>query len=218
MNRCKINYHPLENMRRLVVQTQELVRNPAPDMTMTDAILAQLTLKGDQRAFEVLLKRYSTPLFNFIYRFLGDYDQACDVLQQVSIRFYTSLPKLGTGEPFKPWLFQVARNCCVDELRRRRRYAIQFSQLEADESEGDGTSFLNDIPDTSPLPEDIAERHDLQQVLQTAIQLLPPKFRAVVLLRYVSQLSFSEIGQTLSMPEATAKTYFHRAKMLLRKS
>lgn len=199
------------------IQNFEL-KGKIPSTDCSDALLAQQTLAGDQRAFEILVQRYSTPLFNFICHFLGDYDQACDVLQQVFLRFYTSLPRLGTSDPFKPWLFQVARNCCVDELRRRRRYAIQFSQLEVDESEGDGTSFLNDIPDTSPLPEVIAERHDLQQVLQTAIQSLPPKFRAVVLLRYVSQLSFSEIGQALSMPEATAKTYFHRAKMLLRKS
>ncbi len=123
-----------------------------PSTNCSDALLAQQTLAGDQRAFEILVQRYSTPLFNFICHFLGDYDQACDVLQQVFLRFYTSLPKLGTGDPFKPWLFQVARNCCVDELRRRRRYAIQFSQLESDENEGEGTSFLNDIPDTGPLP------------------------------------------------------------------
>jgi RNA polymerase sigma-70 factor (ECF subfamily) len=63
----------------------------------------------------------------------------------------------------------------------------------------------------------VVERHDLQALLQDAIQTLPPKFRSVVILRYASQLSFSEIGQILSMPEATAKTYFHRAKVLLRK-
>jgi RNA polymerase sigma factor (sigma-70 family) len=183
---------------------------------LSDALLAQQTLAGNQQAFEIMVRRYSTPLFNFICRFLGDYDQACDVLQQVFMRFYTTLPRLGTSEPFKPWLFQVARNCCVDELRRRRRYAIQFSQLETENSEGE-LSFLNEIPDSSPLPEDLAERHDLQQVLNRAIQSLPPKFRAVVLLRYTSQLSFSEIGRTLNMPEATAKTYFHRAKVLLRK-
>ena len=198
------------------MQTQEIVRNTTPDTTMTDALLAQLTLTGDQRAFEVLLRRYSTPLFNFIYRFLGDYDQACDVLQQVSLRFYTSLPKLGTGEPFKPWLFQVARNCCVDELRRRRRYAIQFSQLETENNDGE-LSFLGDMPDPGPLPDELIERHDLQRLLHETIRALPPKFRAVVVLRYASQLSFSEIGRTLNMPEATAKTYFHRAKVLLRK-
>jgi RNA polymerase sigma factor (sigma-70 family) len=189
----------------------------SPSIDIPDAILAKQTLEGDQQAFEMMVQRYSSSLFNFICHFLGDYDLACDVLQQVFLRFYTSLPKLATGDPFKPWLFQVARNCCVDELRRRRRYAIQFSQLESEEYEGDSSSFLNDIPDASPLPEEIAERHDLQQILQEAIAALPPKFRAVVLLRYVSQLSFSEIGQALNMPEATAKTYFHRAKILLRK-
>ena len=197
------------------MQTQNLVTSI--DMAaLSDAYLAQQALAGDQGAFEVLVRRYSTPLFNFICHFLGDYDQACDVLQQVFMRFFTSLPKLGTGDPFKPWLFQVARNCCVDELRRRRRYAIQFSQLEMENDEND-ISFLNEIPDTGPLPEELAERHDLQQTLREAIESLPPKFRAVVLLRYTSQLSFTEIGRTLNMPEATAKTYFHRAKVLLRK-
>jgi RNA polymerase sigma-70 factor (ECF subfamily) len=197
------------------MQTQQFTM-PVDMTALSDACLAQQALAGDQRAFEIMVHRYSTPLFNFICHFLGDYDQACDVLQQVFMRFFTSLPKLGTGDPFKPWLFQVARNCCVDELRRRRRYAIQFSQLESENDEND-ISFLNEIPDTSPLPEDLAERHDLQQVLNQAIQSLPPKFRAVVLLRYTSQLSFAEIGRTLNMPEATAKTYFHRAKVLLRK-
>jgi RNA polymerase sigma factor (sigma-70 family) len=197
------------------MQTQQLI-TPVDMTVLSDGCLAQQTLAGDQRAFEIMVQRYHTSLFNFICHFLGDYDQACDVLQQVFMRFFTSLPKLGTDEPFKPWLFQVARNCCVDELRRRRRYAIQFSQLESENDEND-ISLLNEIPDTSPLPEDLAERHDLQQVLGQAIQSLPPKFRAVVLLRYTSQLSFSEIGRTLNMPEATAKTYFHRAKVLLRK-
>jgi RNA polymerase sigma factor (sigma-70 family) len=197
------------------MQTQQLI-TPVDMTILSDACLAQQALEGDQRAFEIMVHRYSTPLFNFICHFLGDYDQACDVLQQVFMRFFTSLPKLGTGDPFKPWLFQVARNCCVDELRRRRRHAIQFSQLELENDEND-ISFLNEIPDTSPLPEDMAERHDLQVVLKQAIQSLPPKFRAVVLLRYTSQLSFAEIGRTLNMPEATAKTYFHRAKVLLRK-
>jgi RNA polymerase sigma factor (sigma-70 family) len=197
------------------VRTQEHTL-PGPSLDMTDAVLAKQVLSGDQEAFEVLVRRYNTPLFNFICRFLGDYDLACDVLQQVFLRFYTSLPKLGTSEPFKSWLFQVARNCCVDELRRKHRYAIQFSQLEVENSEGELTG-LCDIPDPGPLPEEVVERRDLQALLQQAIQTLPPKFRSVVILRYSSQLSFSEIGKVLGMPEATAKTYFHRAKVLLRK-
>ena len=123
------------------------------------------------------------------------------------------MPTLRTGEPLKAWLFRVARNRCLDELRRKR--VVHFSELQTP-GEDDDLSPLAIIPDNSPLPEEIAERHDLQHTLQEAITCLPPKFRSVVLLRYASQLSFSEIGRTLEMPEATAKTYFQRAKPLLR--
>ncbi|WP_376794653.1 RNA polymerase sigma factor [Thermogemmatispora sp.] len=178
-----------------------------------DGILARKALTGDERAFEMLLKRYQTALFSFIYHFLGDYDQACDILQQVFLQLYISLPNLRTGEPLKAWLFQVARNRCLDELRRKR--AVHFSELEGN-SEEDEPSPLDVMPDNGPLPEELAEHHDLQRILSEAIQTLPPRFRAVVLLRYLAQLSFAEIGQTLQMPEATAKTYFQRAKPLLR--
>src|ERR1700730_5069779 len=195
------------------MQIQDTKRMQSIDMT--DGLLAQQTLAGDQYAFESLVHRYSTPLFNFIYRFLGDYDQACDILQHVFIQLYGSLPTLRTDKPLKAWLFQVARNRCLDELRRKR--AIHFSELESANNE-DELSPLAAMPDNSPLPEDLAEYHDLQQSLHQAIQTLPPKFRAVVSLRYAAQLSFSEIGLALDMPEATAKTYFQRAKPLLRKA
>ena len=188
-------------------------RTRARAVEIADGILAQQALAGDEQAFEVLVHRYSTPLFNFICRFLGDYDQACDIVQQVFLQLYISLPTLRVGEPLKAWLFQVARNRCLDELRRK--HAVHFSELETTSDE-DELSPLAVMPDTSPLPEELAERPDLQKHLQQAILALPPKFRPVVLLRYTAQLSFSEIGRTLHMPEATAKTYFQRAKPLLR--
>src|SRR2546425_8798157 len=180
---------------------------------ITDGVLAQQSLDGDEHAFESLVHRYSAQLFNFIYRFLGDYDQACDILQHVFIQLHTSLPTLRTDKPLKAWLFQVARNRCLDELRRK--HAIHFSELEAI-NDDEELSPLAAIPDSGPLAEELAERSDLQHRLQAAISTLPVKFRSVVLLRYASQLSFSEIGQALNMPEATAKTYFQRAKPLLR--
>src|SRR6266487_2689941 len=179
---------------------------------MPDGMLAQQALAGSQGAFEVLVHRYSTPLFSFIYHFLGDYDQACDILQQVFLQLHLSLSSIRTGEPLKPWLFQVARNRCLDDIRqRKRRRNVHFSELEASNDEDEFSPLVN-IPDTSPLPEELAERHDLQQFLSQAIQTLPPEFRTVIFLRYVAQLSFSEIAQTLNMPTATAKTYFQRAK------
>src|SRR6266704_28467 len=150
----------------------------APEIT--DGMLVQQTLAGDQQAFEMLVRRYNVPLFNFICHCLGDYDQACDVLQQVFLQLYISMPTLRTGEPLKAWLFQVARNRCLDELRRKK--AIHFSELEASNDEDD-LSPLAIMPDTRPQPDEMAERHDLQHKLCQAIDSLPPKFRSVVLLR-----------------------------------
>ena len=103
----------------------------------------------------------------------------------------------------------------MDELRKQR--PLFFSELETEEAE-EGLSLLSVIPDNCPLPEEIAEQHDLRCILCEAIETLPPKFRSVVSLRYARDLSFVEIGNILHMPENTAKTYFQRARPLLRQA
>lgn len=194
------------------MQLQEYT--PLQPKVVSDSELVQQALAGDQDAFETLVRKYSTSLFNFIYHFFHEYNQACDILQEVLLKLYLSLPSLQTGRPLKSWLFQVAHNRCLDELRRR--HVLHFSELETVHDGEDELPFLYAIPDTAPLPEEQIEHHEIQRCLQRAIQELPVRVRAVVLLRYTSQLSFAEIGQALSMPEATAKTYFYRAKPALR--
>lgn len=198
------------------MQKQEL--SPTRWGESSDGVLVHEVLAGNQAAFEALVERYHTMLYRFIYHHLGEYDQACDVLQQVFLKLYIALPNLPTGEQLKPWLFRVAQNCCRDELRKRRRRRVTlFSALEW-QAEEEEMPPLATIPDNRPLPEEIAEYHDLQDMLQQAIQALPTKFRSVVLLRYLYQCSFSEIGQVLEMPMTTAKTYYYRACSKLRAS
>ena len=186
-------------------------RQPSADLT--DYMLAEHSLAGDELAFETLVKRYSRPIFTFVCRFLNDSDAASDVLQHVFTKLYLSLPTLSTGKPLRPWLFRVARNRCLDELRRKRGIPFSEFQVTGEEEE---LSPLELIPDSGPLPEEIAEQHHIQAMLQAAIATLQPTFRAVVLLRYSQQMSFREIASVLQMPEATVKTYFYRAKPLLR--
>ena len=182
---------------------------------LSDGLLALQCLHGNERAFEGLFKRYRPALFKFIFNMIHEYDLACDVLQHVFLQLYISLPTLETGKPLKSWLFQVARNRCLDELRRKR--VVRFSELDTSNEEGE-SEMLTFLPDPRPLPDEMAERHDVQDRLLSAIQCLPPKFRSVVFLRFAAQLTFPEIGKALGMPEATAKTYFSRAKPLLRAS
>ncbi len=187
---------------------------------LPDTALVERVAQGDQEAFEVLVQRYTPALFNFIRRSVKDYEQSNDIVQHVFFQFYLHIAQLNnspstlhTREPIKAWLYQVAWNRSMDELRKKK--PILFSDLEmADEEEE--WSFLETIPDPYPLPEEAAEQSDMQKRLQQAIQALPSKFRRIVILRYREELTFVEIGQVLNIPQNTAKTYFQRARPLLR--
>lgn len=179
---------------------------------LSDQALLVRIQQGDRQAITYLIERYQRPLYNFALRFLGDGDAAADICQHAFIQLFTHAGELHADEGLRPWLFRVARYRCLDELRRQR--ATAFSQLAP--AEEDGLSPLDQLADPTPLPADLAERGDLQQILTEAIAALPVKYREVVALRYTADLSFAEIGQVLGVPEATAKTHFHRAKPLLR--
>jgi len=190
-----------------------VTKKPIPDQEAPRHAQPQ----GNGELFELVMREQRAALFHFIYRFVGDYDTASDICQQVFIQLYTFLPRLRTDRSLAPWLFHVARNYCIDEQRRKR--AICFSALEAESwhwSEDEESSLLHLLPDLRPLPDEVTEQHDLRQRLRATINALPPKFRDVVALRYETDLSYAEIGARLRIPPATAKTYFQRAKPLLR--
>jgi RNA polymerase sigma-70 factor (ECF subfamily) len=112
--------------------------------------------------------------------------------------------------PLRPWIYRIARNRCLDMLKRKR--AVAFSALAADDDVG----AVSDVPDAQPLPDELAERADLQRLLGAAIDALAPAYREVVALRYVGDLAFGEIAVVLNMPENSVKTRFQRAKAMLR--
>ena len=187
---------------------------------LTDNVLIEQALAGDQSAFEALVSRYEMALYNFVNRCLGDYEQAWDVVQFVFLQLYRFLPRLQgnlfsdrSKTPLKSWLFQVAINRCRQELRKNQ--PLHFSDLEMLPDEDEMLPGQN-LADPKPLPEELAEQHELQNDLYTAIQSLPDRSRSVVLLRYNEELSFGEIGRRLNMPENTVKSHFHRARIRLR--
>jgi RNA polymerase sigma factor (sigma-70 family) len=185
---------------------------------VSDGTLVGQALVGDQHAFELLVRRYHPLLVNYIRGFLYDGEQIDDVLQHVFLRLSACLSLLSTDRPLKAWLFQVARYGCLDELRKkRRRPEIPFSTLAWQYKEEE-FSPIEVIPDPEPLPEEMAEKMDLQCELQQAIGFLPPRLRSIVCLHSFRQLTFAEIGLKLNMRENTVKTYFYRSLPLLRQT
>jgi RNA polymerase sigma-70 factor (ECF subfamily) len=181
---------------------------------LADEELAQLAAGGDFKAFEELARRYSPPLYKFACGMLRNTEDASDVLQQVLIQVYKALPRRNQRAPFRSWIFTIARNKCLDQLRKRR--VLTFSELDDRHSREEEPDLLERLNDPTPLPEELVEQQATQEVLKEAIAHLPERYRAVIALRYTSDLSFSEIGQVLNIPEGSAKTYFQRAKLWLR--
>lgn len=179
----------------------------------SDEDLARRVAAGDREAFAVLVERYQRPLYNFALRFIGNPDDAEDAAQETLIQVYQALPVSRLEFAFRPWLYRIARNKCIDLLRRTR--ALPFSAVDG-ESDDEGSALEASVPDRGPLPEELAERADLQRLLHEAIDALPLKYRTVVTLRYVADLTFAEIAASLGLPENTVKTHFQRAKAMLR--
>jgi RNA polymerase sigma factor (sigma-70 family) len=184
------------------------------DWTMqSDDVVVRGCVAADDDAYAELVRRFQRSLFNVAYRLLGRYDDATDATQQALVQAYLALPSSRLGLPVRPWLFRILRNQCIDRLRRKD--AIPFSSLRAADGAADCHPPV-DATDKSPLPEDLAERSDLERILLEAIDGLAPRYRTVVLLRYLGDLSFAEIGSRLNVPEPIARTLFQRAKAMLR--
>jgi RNA polymerase sigma factor (sigma-70 family) len=193
---------------------QAPLRASKQTMPLDSALLQRLST-GDQRAFETLVRRYHATLYYQISRLMRNEDLANDVLQHVWLQLYLSTPRLQNQQPLRAWLFRVARNRCLDLLRQKS--PLYFSELETTEGEMDQV-FHERLLDCSSLPEERAEHCERQRALLLAIRRLPASQRSIVFLRYTEELSFGEIGQRLGIPMRTAKTYFYRARPLLRKA
>lgn len=180
---------------------------------LADDFLVRQAQLGDHGAFELLVDRYNTLLLRLIFQLVRDEHLAHDILQYVFLQLYRALPTLQTGATLKGWLCQVARHRCFDELRRKR--PIFFSEI-VPVADGNEYSHPMMLPDPARQPEEQIEQNELRELLLEAIEMLPSRYRRVVLLRYDRQLSFREIGQELGIPESTAKTHFSRAKEPLR--
>jgi RNA polymerase sigma factor (sigma-70 family) len=196
--------------RQAYFDSERRLASPASDGDLVERARA-----GNQEAFEMLVERYRMPLYQFISRYFGDYDQRCDVLQQVLIQLYISLPNLQTHRSLQAWMFRVARNRCLDELRHK--HVPNFSEM-AWEGNEDEALFAAGALMLAPSVEEQVEQYEQQRLLAQVITDLPPKYRPIVWLRYTTLLNFSEIGRILHVPEATAKTYFQRAKARMRQS
>jgi RNA polymerase sigma-70 factor (ECF subfamily) len=177
---------------------------------LDDAQVVRQVLRGRREAFGVLLERYQRPIFNFVYRFYGNYDLAQELTQETFLRAYQFLKSYDPSRKFSTWLYTVAKNLCIDELKKRKAanevsiedalHAVEAKGAEG-AAEGDQRSQC------------IRREEDFR--LLEALQELQPAARTVLLLHYFQGLSYQEIGEALGLPLTTVKIRVFRAKKAL---
>ncbi|GCE05399.1 RNA polymerase sigma factor [Dictyobacter aurantiacus] len=173
--------------------------------SMSDAALVELILNGEHDLFATLVERYKDAVQNLAYRMLGNITEAEDVTQETFVRSYTQLATYKSAHKFSTWLLSIASHLAIDQLRRRRFLALPLEDVP----------FLEWIVDVGISPEQSALHGEQQDEIQTYLQRLPAKYRAVIVLRYWYDFSYEEIANALKLTPALVKARLHRARELL---
>jgi RNA polymerase sigma-70 factor (ECF subfamily) len=177
----------------------------------TDEDLLRRFLDGDEASFVALMRRYKEPITTFMYRFLGNYDDAVDVAQETFVRLYRFGHTFIGEVKFSTWLYTIASNLARTELKRyRRRYG---TTLGAAFGSGDDETW--DIPDESYRPDEQVDRTRIVQEVQKALMSVSPTYREVVILRDVQQLTYEEIAEITKTEMGTVKSRINRGRAQL---
>ncbi len=188
----------------------------ALDEVLTDHHLLAATKEGDETAFAELVRRYRNQITNYVYRMTNDYETAVDLAQETFMRVYAAADRYQTTYAFSTYIYRIATNLAISELRRRkrRRLVSLTGFFQSQDSSGEATEL--DPPDASPLQDVTVVEGERRSAVARAIATLPEKYRAPLVLRDVEERSYEEIASILQMSEGTVKSRINRARTFLR--
>jgi RNA polymerase sigma-70 factor (ECF subfamily) len=182
---------------------------PREGIEPSDVDLVRAYRAGDIHAFEELHRRYVASIYRLVRRKLGDALLAEDIAQETFMKALRMLDRVDDSFNFGGWVHTVARNLCFDELRRRQR------DLRADGGDDDDDDLMANLPSTSKGfdPVQVQESNELRRQVWAVSQRLPEKYRLVLTLRELQDLSYRQIARTLKMSESAVETLLYRARL-----
>ena len=166
--------------------------------------LIERCLKGDQRAWDEIVRLYWRKVFNVAYKFVGRQDEAEDLAQDIFLKLFKSLKTFDRRANFSTWLISVSRNLCIDHYRSMRR------EHDVVTHDVDVVSLAR--PSALDSPQVALERRDRVALLRAALDTLAPSLRTAVMLRDIQELSYQEIADRLGVPEGTVKSRINRGR------
>ncbi len=179
-----------------------------------DAALMLRVKRGDSEAFAELVNKYKQPVMNVIYRVLRDPTEAEDLAQNVFVQVYKSADRYKASARFTTWLFTIARNLCLNEIRRRSRHPADSLEGSHSDSEDQPTRQFED-PKTASPPDTLLSR-ELEQKVEQALAELPENQRTAIVLCRQEELSYEEIAEVLGCSLSATKSLIHRGREALK--
>jgi len=166
--------------------------------------LIQRCLKGDQAAWDSIVKQYWRKVFNVAYKFVGKHDEAEDLAQDIFLKIFKSLDTFDRRANFQTWLISVSRNLCIDHYRSVRK------ERETIDRDVDANELAPAAKEPGPIA--ALEQADRVALLRKALAALPDTLRTAVLMRDIQELSYQEIADKLRLPEGTVKSRINRGR------
>jgi RNA polymerase sigma-70 factor (ECF subfamily) len=178
-----------------------------------DRQLVSRALKGDRRAYEMIVRKYQQPLASYLSRMTGEREAALDFAQEIFIKAYCSLESYRPAFKFSTWLFKIASNHLIDHWRKKKLPTVSIDQpIEEDDG-----PMMPQIPDPGPSVVRRFELAEIREKIERALESIPEALRELFVLRHVNEFSYEEIADIKSLPVGTVKNRVFQAKELLRK-
>lgn len=197
-----------------VYQAQVAVKAAVNVEALSDHELVAAARDGDELAFQEVVRRYRTPITNFVYRMLNDYDTAVDLAQETFVRIYTSINRYEANYSFSTYIYRIASNLAISEIRKRkRRRVVSLFGVFTGE---DGEPVALDPADNRQLQDERMLEDERRRAVNRAIASLPEKYRTALVLRDIEDHTYEQIATILSLSEGTVKSRINRARNLLR--
>jgi RNA polymerase sigma-70 factor (ECF subfamily) len=178
----------------------------------TDEQLVAAALRGDQRAFAWLVGRYEARLVNYLYRLVRSTEDAHDLAQEVFLKVYQALDRFDPQYRFSTWLFRVAQNAAIDQIRRQRLKLVSMTREAPDGGEERDWDFASG----DPTPYGDLRNRERGGAIQQAIDALPWEYRELILMRHFGELSYEEIATVKELPLGTVKNKLFRGRQMLK--
>ncbi|MBQ2897021.1 MAG: sigma-70 family RNA polymerase sigma factor [Clostridia bacterium] len=175
-------------------------------------IIIEKAKQGDMAAFEQLVLKYQSVIYNTALKICSNPDDAYDISQEALLKIYNNIQYFEGKSKFSTWIYRIVTNTALDYIKKYRKSNVFSLNAQMDD---EGDSYIENIRDDSPTPEEVIDSEETKKLVHQALDKLSPDHKAILVLRDINGLSYEEIAEVLMLSTGTVKSRINRARNAL---